>query len=302
MPKRMLDAFASDFMVMNGADLAAAIRKSEGRTLAAEVIASYQSPVEGVSHGEIAAAMGADIIALDRYDCQSPAISGLPPSVLSNSAPLTAYKRMLGRPIAINMIVADPSTAADLGGRLVSESSVELAAAQGLDLLFLYVRPHMGGTPEMMQNAARMIRQRTGDELLLIGVPSFSLPAPRSAQGIRNYLDQAEALLEAGCHGIGLPMPGSKQGWLFEPTAAIIDAIHDQERLTWLFVTGSIEGAPAEAMVQLALAAKQLGTDAVRLDEAGLSGMPAPENILAFSLAYRGARHTYRRMAASIQR
>ncbi|MEZ4671434.1 MAG: hypothetical protein R3E39_26320 [Anaerolineae bacterium] len=55
-------------------------------------------------------------------------------------------------------------------------------------------------------------------------------------------------------------------------------------------------------MTPLALEANQIGADAVRLDEAGLSGMPVPENIHAFSLVLRGERHTYRRMASSIMR
>ncbi len=301
MAVRLLDAFASDFARMSGADLAASIRLAEGRTLAAEVILSSEPPVENISHGEIAAAMGADLIALDAYDPFAPAIPGAPASVLSDPAPLAAYSRLLGRPVGINLIAADPDTGASLSGRRVSETSVEAVAAQGADFVFLYVRPKMGGTPEMMQAAARLIAERAPD-VLLVGVPSFSLPAPRDAQGVAAYLDQAIALLDAGCAGIGLPAPGSKQGWLFEPTAQIIDAIHAREALAWLFVTGSIEGASTEAMVQIALAAKQLGADAVRLDEAGLSGMPVPENILAFSIALRGKRHTYRRMAASILR
>ncbi|HML20523.1 MAG TPA: hypothetical protein PKD09_02675 [Aggregatilinea sp.] len=301
MAVRLLDAFASDFARMSGADLAASIRQAEGRTLAAEVILSSEPPVEGVSHGEIAAAMGADLIALDAYDPFAPAIPGAPASVLDDPTPLEAYSRLLGRPVGINLIVADADLGSGLGGRRVSEASVEAVAAQGADFVFLYVRPKMGGTPEMMQAAARLIADRAPD-VMLIGVPSFSLPAPRDAQGVAGYLQQASALLDAGCAGIGLPAPGSKQGWLFEPTAQIIDAIHAREALAWLFVTGSIEGASTDAMVQIALAAKQLGADAVRLDEAGLSGMPVPENILVFSIALRGKRHTYRRMAASILR
>jgi hypothetical protein len=92
------------------------------------------------------------------------------------------------------------------------------------------------------------------------------------------------------------------KGWLFDQTCQIIDGIQQNQGLAWLFVTGSVEGASEDAMVQLALAAKQLGADAYRLDEAGLSGMPIPENILTFSIAIRGRRHTYRRMAISIRR
>ena len=57
MVKRILDATASDFKLMNGAQLAESIRLAEGRTLAAEVICTSEPPIDGVSHGELAAAM-----------------------------------------------------------------------------------------------------------------------------------------------------------------------------------------------------------------------------------------------------
>lgn len=97
-------------------------------------------------------------------------------------------------------------------------------------------------------------------------------------------------------------MPGSHRGWQLELTARVVDGKQGDGGPVWLFITGSIEGGPKEALYQMALSAKMLGADAYRLDEAGLSGMPIPENILAFSLAIRGARHTYWRMASSILR
>ncbi len=302
MPIRMLDAAASDFVEMDADGLATCIRQAAGRTIAVEVMSSTAPPIEGITHGELAAAMGADIIVLDGYDVLNPTISEAPDDVIQDAAPLNAYKRLLGRPVGINMIVADPAASSDLGGRLVSESTVERAVTQGADILFLYSRPHLGGTLALMQQAAHQIAEMCGEKVLLIGVPSFSMPAPRTPAAVEAYLQHARALLEAGCRGIGLPMPGSMKGWLFDQTCQIIDGIQQDEGLAWLFVTGSVEGASQDAMVQLALAAKQLGADAYRLDEAGLSGMPIPENILTFSINIRGRRHTYRRMAISIRR
>lgn len=60
--------------------------------------------------------------------------------------------------------------------------------------------------------------------------------------------------------------------------------------------------SPRENIQQMALNAKMLGGDVYRLDEAGLAGMPLPENILEFSLTIRGKRHIYRRMALSVLR
>jgi hypothetical protein len=94
-------------------------------------------------------------------------------------------------------------------------------------------------------------------------------------------------------------MPGSKQGWRLDETAELVDNIHSYHGLVWLIMTGSVEGSPVENIHQMALNAKMIGGDVYRLDEAGLSGMPLPENIFEFSLTVKGKRHTYRRMALS---
>ena len=297
--KRLLDACASELLAMSGAELAESIRLSEGRTVAAEVLCDAASPVEGVSHGELAAAFGADIVTLDRYDPLSPIIAGAPSAAVE---PLRAYARFLGRPVGVNLVVAAGEAEAALGGRSFTEAHAERIAEQGAQVICVYVRPKQGGTHDEMVRRILEVHQRLGDRVLLVGVPSFSLPAPRSPASLAAFRDAITALIDAGCAGIGLPMPGTKQGWTVELAGTLTDAIHAAGALSWLFITHSVEGAQPEVMAALALAAKHAGADAVRLDEAGLSGMPAPENLLAFSLALRGARHTYRRMASSVLR
>lgn len=297
--KRILDAYASDLLAMTGGDLAESIRLAEGRTVAAEVLCDRASPVEGVSHGELAAAFGADIVTLDCYDPLQPSISGVR---LPDAEPLRGYARMLGRPIGINLIVAAGEAEVALGGRAFTETHAERAAEQGAKILFVYVRPKQGGTHDEMVRRIASIRRSLGERVLLVGVPSFSRPAPRDEAALTAFRADATELIHAGCHGVALPMPGSKQGWTVEATGTLTDSIHAAGGLSWLFVTHSVEGAQASVMTNLALDAKHTGADAVRLDEAGLSGMPTPENILAFSLALRGARHTYGRIGASILR
>ncbi|MBK8021038.1 MAG: hypothetical protein IPK19_06290 [Chloroflexi bacterium] len=301
MAKRLLEAVASDFRAMDGADLAESIRLAEGRTLSAEVIASAEPPVDGISGGELAAAMGADIIALDQYDPFAPRIAGVEAEFMDDR-PLAQYGLLLGCPVAINLIVAEPERAPGLGGRLFSRESLDAAVTQGANLIFLYARPRQGGTATMQAEAARLIATAHPRAAMVVGVPSFSKPPPRDEASFESHRQEILALLDAGCHGVGMPMPGSKQGWQAEQAAALIDVAQARGGLTWLFVTGSVEGAPPSVMHDLALLGKQLGADAFRLDEAGLSGMPNPENIFAFSMALRGARHTYRRMASSIRR
>jgi len=85
--------------------LTQSIRETEGRTISAEVICTYEPPVEGVTRAEIAAAFGADIITLDHYDPDNPLIRGLPASIAGQPDILHQLKRMVGRPIAVNMAV-----------------------------------------------------------------------------------------------------------------------------------------------------------------------------------------------------
>ena len=299
MTKRILDAYASDFRQMDSDELAESIRRAEGRTLAAEVISTYQPLVEGVSNGEIAAAMGADMIILDRYDPAMPIVQGAPPSVLESDAPLAEYRRLLGRPVGINMIAAEEDAKENLGGRFASAENFRLAAEQGTDILFLYHRPHQGGTRGKLLKATQMAHKELGKQVLLVGVQTFKLPPPRSDAAVAEWAEWNHRLLGAGCHAVALPMPGSAQGWMLEAVKTLIDDAHAAGGLVWLLVTGSVEGATKDVMHRLALEGKMLGADAYRLDEAGLGGMPKPENIIDFSLALRGERHTYRRMGAS---
>ena len=76
MVKRLLDANRSDFAAMSARDLAESIRLSEGRVVAAEVIAVAQGLLDKVSNAELAAGMGADLILFNFYDVTAPQVTG----------------------------------------------------------------------------------------------------------------------------------------------------------------------------------------------------------------------------------
>ena len=67
-----------------------------------------------------------------------------------------------------------------------------------------------------------------------------------------------------------------------------------------------IQGLPqvaVEATIrQIALMCKMAGADIHHIGDSGYMGMALPENITAYSVAIRGKRHTYRRMAMSLER
>ncbi|MEM3485057.1 MAG: hypothetical protein QXI12_05500 [Candidatus Methanomethyliaceae archaeon] len=299
MIKRILDATASDFLKMSATDLAQSIRMTEGRTIAAEVICTYEPPTEGVTHAEIAAAFGADIITLDHFDPDKPEIRGLPSEIAQKEDILLQLKKLVGRPIAVNMAITKQCEGGWLYSRRYTPERLERLVFQGADIVFLYGDPQSGVTLEDMTSVIQQISHRYHEKLLLVAIPDVYFPAPVN-QDIRSMYKQShEKILAAGAHSIGLIMPGSKQSWRVEDTTDLVDHVHALGGLVWLIMTHSVEGSPIDSIHQLALSAKMTGGDVYRLDEAGLSGMPLPENILEFSLAIRGKRHTYRRMALS---
>ena len=68
------------------------------------------------------------------------------------------------------------------------------------------------------------------------------------------------------------------------------------------FYRTSQEGADTATIRQIALMYKMTGTDIHHLGDTGYPGVAIPENIMAYSIAIRGVRHTYHRMACSINR
>lgn len=298
---RILDAVASEFMAMSAVDLAESIRKGEGRTISVEVNCADQPPVNGVTHAELAAALGADIILLDQYNPPSPKIPGAPDSIMRSTAPLNGLKTLIGRPVGINLLVGH-SLPAEKAGRTFTPSIAQAACDQGADIFFIINQPSYGGTLEQMCSAGEWVCTHLNGKVMTVAVTSASAPPPRTSLEIADFADTLKPMLQAGYTGIGLPLPGSKQGWTLEAAAQLVDCIHTGGGLAWAIITGSVEGSPREAIINMALQAKMVGFDVHRLDDAGLSGMPSPENILNYSLAIRGERHTYRRMALSVRR
>ena len=79
-------------------------------------------------------------------------------------------------------------------------------------------------------------------------------------------------------------------------------AIIQAGALTMTTIGTSQEGADVDTIRRIALMTKMTGTDIHHLGDCGLFGIALPENLVAYSIAIRGRRHTYRRMAMSLLR
>ena len=87
-----------------------------------------------------------------------------------------------------------------------------------------------------------------------------------------------------------------------EHAAELIKTAHEKGVLAMTTIGTSQEGADEATIRQIALMSKMAGADIHHIGDSGYMGMALPENITAYSVAIRGKRHTYRRMAMSLVR
>ena len=114
--------------------------------------------------------------------------------------------------------------------------------------------------------------------------------------------EDAETFIEAGADVLLLPAPGTVPGFTMEHAAELIKTAHEKGVLAMTTIGTSQEGADEETIRQIALMCKMAGADIHHIGDSGYMGMALPENITAYSVAIRGKRHTYRRMAMSLVR
>lgn len=99
-----------------------------------------------------------------------------------------------------------------------------------------------------------------------------------------------------------LPAPGTIPGLSAQRIQQLISYIHSLGALAMTAIGTSQEGADTDTIRAIALNCKMAGADIHHIGDSGYNGMAVPENIMAYSIAIRGVRHTYRRMAISINR
>ena len=307
MTKRILDCTASDFSRFTKADLLEAIRKSEGRTLACETIGAVMPILNNVTNAEFAAAMGADILLLNMFDVQSPCIQGLPECAPTDT--IRVLKRLTGRPVGINLEPvpegavgeADPMWAMTAGRKATVENAMK-AKEMGIDFILLTGNPGMGVTNETILATLRQLKAAVGDSIVLAAGKMHG--AGVFSRSPREFLStgDVERFILAGADILLLPAPGTVPGITLEYAGELIAKAHSLGALTVTSIGTSQEGADPDTIRRIALMCKMAGTDIHHIGDTGFVGIASPENITAYSIAIRGIRHTYHRMACSVNR
>ena len=307
--KRILDCQSSDFAAMSRDELLAAIAGSEGRTIACETIGAIMPMLGDITNAEFAAAMGADILLLNMFDVQKPHIQGLPKT--EPDLVIRKLKELTGRPIGINLEPVeqvlssedpDENMWAMTSGRKATIENAEKAVALGVDFILLTGNPGIGVTNEAIEQTLKRYKQAFGDKIILAaGKMHASGILTEGAEKIITKED-ISAFADAGADIILLPAPGTVPGITMEYVKELVNHAHSLGCLTITAIGTSQEGADIATIRQIALMCKMTGTDIHHLGDAGYGGMALPENIQAYSIAVRGIRHTYRRMAGSVNR
>ena len=307
--KRILDCQSSDFQHMSKAELLGAIAGSEGRTIACETIGSIIPMLGDVTNAEFAAAMGADILLLNMFDVQKPSIWGLPKTEPENV--IRKLKELTGRLIGINLEPVEQTLSSEdpeenmwamTSGRRATLANAKKAADMGVNFILLTGNPGIGVTNTAIVQTLELYKKELGDRLILAaGKMHASGILTEGAEKIITRKD-VKAFAEAGADIILLPAPGTVPGITMEYIRDLVSYAHSLGCLTITAIGTSQEGADTATIRQIALMCKMTGTDIHHLGDSGYGGMALPENIQAYSIAIRGIRHTYRRMAASANR
>ena len=306
MLKRLIDTTAKELTSYNKAELLTAISDSEGRTLAAETIGTVTPMLVNITNAEFVASLGADLIMLNIFDVNDPIIQGLPQT--SPEDTIREVKRLTGRMVAINL---EPAVIRDereesvwnlTTGRQATVENVRKAADMGVDMIVLTGNPGVGVDNEAIIQALSRLKEAVGDRVILTaGKMHASGIISEAGEKILTEKD-VEAFVDAGADVILLPAPGTVPGITMEYAGKLIRKAHEKGALAMTTIGTSQEGADEATIRQIALMCKMAGADIHHIGDSGYMGMALPENITAYSVAIRGKRHTYRRMAMSLLR
>lgn len=308
MAKRILDCTASDFKNFTKADYLSSIAGSEGRVLACECIGITMPVLTDVTNAELAASMGADVLLLNMFDVINPVIQALPK--VEPKETVRELKRLTGRMIGINLEPVEDEIAQENNGTLweMSEGrkatldNAVRASEMGVDMVLLTGNPGNGVSNKAITDSLRSISGELKDKLILAaGKMHASGIVGEGGENIITKEDIKE-FVESGADIILLPAPGTVPGISMEYVRELIAYAHSLGALTITAIGTSQEGADTDTIKRIALMCKMAGTDIHHIGDTGYPGIGLPENIMAYSVAIRGIRHTYHRMAVSVNR
>ncbi|MCF6466497.1 DUF7916 family protein [Clostridium sp. Cult2] len=306
MVKRILDLDTSDIKNMNKKEKLLSIKAGEGRTVVSEIISVAPPLLWDVSNIELASAFGADILLLNMYDIDNPKIEGIP--YKDSSKLIENVKRLTGRMVGVNLEPVDLDEEVQdriflPKGRLATVENVKKLVSQGADMILLTGNPKTGVSNNQIIKAIGKIKYTLGDQIIIASGKMHGSGSIKESGANIISKELIKEFIQAGSDIILIPAPGTVPGMTVDYVKELVDYVHSLGKLTITSIGTSQEGADQWTIRNIALNSKMTGTDIHHIGDAGMSpGMATPENIMIYSIAIKGKRHTYRRMARSVNR
>ncbi|POT57164.1 hypothetical protein C3432_17560 [Citrobacter amalonaticus] len=285
--KRILNCRASDFRLpVTGEALREAIVASEGRVIMAEVAVQTPPLFAEVTNAELLCAFGADLLLLKGINCLQPELNGSDDRFGDN--PVAQIKCLTGRLTGVSFEVLAEEEASHAN----AFSPAHLHAMQHADFYCLTGYDKPGVTAERMRQAIAQLRTQTDKLILAAKFYTSGLTLP----------EEYASYVRAGADGVIFPAPAGCRGASETLVREIVQAVQAHGGIAVTTLSSSQEGADCATVREIGLASKRCGSDMHNFGDAGVAGMADPQALNALSVAIRGRRHTWVRMAASLSR
>lgn len=303
MTTRLISATTSEIIKMNRDELKQSIKASEGRIICSENMIIYKPLCDVLTNAEVDKAFGADLILLNFLDVFNPYIAGLnpcddsDPDFTSDQNAIKKLKKYIGRPIGINLEPINKKANMMVErneinvGRTVSKESLKKANELGVDFICLTGNPKTGVDNNSIIEAVKDAKKFYNG--LIFAGKMHSAGVDEEVVNI----DIIKQLIDAGTDVVLAPAVGTIQGFTQEKMIETVNYAHKHGALVMSTIGTSQEGASKETIQTIALTNKICGVDIQHIGD-----VSEKENIFHMSMTIRGRRHTYNRMAQSINR
>lgn len=296
--KRLLSCTSSEMLKMDGQELKQAILASEGRTVMTETVVAIEPLLGDLTNAELAVSFGSDMVLLNCFDCNNPEIKGLPEC----DNPVEKLKEIVGRPIGCNLEPVDLE--AELmeerrvisTGRQARKETYIKAQELGFNFICLTGNPGVGVSNPSICEAIKEAKKYFKGLIIAGKMHAAGIDEPIVD------MNSIKEFIEAGADVILMPAVNTVPGLSEQEVTEACRYIKAHGALSLSAIGTSQEGADEGTIREIALLNKRCGIDIQHIGDAGFCGIALPENIMALSIAIRGKRHTYHKIASSINR
>lgn len=296
--KRLLNCTTSEMLSMNKDELKQSILASEGRTIMTETVVACPPLLGDLTNAELAVSFGSDMVLLNVFDCDHPQINGLP----ETDEPVKLLKKLVGRPVGCNLEPIDENAKMMENrleishGRHATKETFIKAKELGFDFICLTGNPGTGVSNASIENAIKLAKEYFGGMIIAGKMHSSGIDEALVD------LPSIERFIDAGADIILMPAVYTVPGLSEEEVREACKLIKSKGALSLSSIGTSQEGSDEGTIREIALVNKRCGIDIQHIGDAGWCGIALPENIMALSIAIRGKRWTYHKIASSVNR